>query len=84
MADDPHFAARNKAKADLALSTSSAQYATLPNGEVAERDGIFEWGAWCELVDKTDVMDASMIPFFADIQTNLPELLPESQRPGPA
>ena len=37
-----------------------------------------------KLVDKTDVMDASMIPFFADIQTNLPELLPESQRPGPA
>lgn len=90
LAEDPYFKVRNKAKADLALAlaasgsplTSNATV-TLPSGEVIERDGVFEWGAWCELADKAEVMDASMIPWFADLQNNLPELLPESMKPGP-
>lgn len=90
IAEDPYFKVRNKAKADvaLALAASGAPLAsdtavTLPSGEVIERDGVFEWGAWCELADKAEVMDATMIPWFADLQNNLPELLPESMKPGP-
>ena len=43
--------------------------------------GTLEWGAWLELVDPSERITASMLPFFGDMMKNLPNLLPRGHRP---
>jgi hypothetical protein len=43
-------------------------------------NGTFEVGEWYTLIDRDEVMDQSMIPFFADMMVNLPDLLPKEMR----
>jgi hypothetical protein len=43
-------------------------------------NGSFEMGEWYTLSDRDEVMDQSMIPFFADKMVNLPDLLPKEMR----
>lgn len=51
------------------------------NGETGRKK--LEWGAWCELKDEGDVLTVEMLPFWADMMSSLPELLPEGQRVDP-
>jgi hypothetical protein len=45
-------------------------------------NGSFEVGEWFTLTDQEEVLDESMIPFFADMMVNLPDLLPGELRGG--
>ncbi|GAA5999812.1 hypothetical protein JCM10207_005922 [Rhodosporidiobolus poonsookiae] len=50
---------------------------------VPQDEGTLCWGAWIEMVNGEDLRDsAALIPFFADVAKNGPEMLPESQRAG--
>ncbi|BGP40569.1 hypothetical protein JCM10449v2_004531 [Rhodotorula kratochvilovae] len=52
---------------------------------VKPNDGTLAWGAWIEMKGGEEVDKlATLVPFFADVAKNGPELLPESERPGPA
>ncbi|GAA6055334.1 hypothetical protein JCM3770_005291 [Rhodotorula araucariae] len=52
---------------------------------IQPNDGTLAWGAWIEMKGGEQVDQlATLIPFFADVAKNGPELLPEDQRPGPA
>ena len=78
IAEDGEFVARNARKA--ATTRNSSLASTFNSSD----SGILQWGAWCELSDPTDEIETSMIPFFADLMKNLPELLPQDQRPDPS
>ncbi|KIJ34873.1 hypothetical protein M422DRAFT_70107 [Sphaerobolus stellatus SS14] len=43
--------------------------------------GTLEWGAWIELIDPSERIVPSMLPFFGDMMQNLPHLLPKAHRP---
>ncbi|BGP08552.1 hypothetical protein JCM10049v2_004399 [Rhodotorula toruloides] len=48
-------------------------------------DGSLAWGAWIELTGGEDVVElATLVPFFADVAKNGPEMLPEDKKPGPS
>ncbi|BGP25089.1 hypothetical protein Rt10032_c09g4029 [Rhodotorula toruloides] len=48
-------------------------------------DGSLAWGAWIDLTGGEDVAElATLVPFFADVAKNGPEMLPEDKKPGPS
>lgn len=69
-AGEPVFRARNAAKAE-------------PRIDEDPDSGVLEFGAWFELPGADERITGAMIPIFADLLRNLPELLPAAMRPGP-
>ncbi|GAA6005893.1 uncharacterized protein JCM10292_005605 [Rhodotorula paludigena] len=52
---------------------------------VEPNDGCLAWGAWLELTGGENVAELStLVPFFADVAKNGPEMLPEEMKGGPA
>ncbi|TNY23538.1 thioesterase-like superfamily-domain-containing protein [Rhodotorula diobovata] len=48
-------------------------------------DGSLSWGCWIEMKGGEEVDKlATLVPFFADVAKNGPEMLPAGQRPGPS
>ncbi|GAA5896786.1 hypothetical protein JCM8208_007089 [Rhodotorula glutinis] len=53
--------------------------------KVEPNDGSLAWGCWIEMKGGEEVDKlATLVPFFADVAKNGPEMLPDGLRPGPS